>query len=292
MFQWIPPVGAVTSTLVAWEAIIALSFLVVIFIVQVVRNKSGICCFYWRCIKLTGKGVLGVVGDFGVLFAIGLAWVVSQHPEWLADKETWATVNAFGGWIIPIGLLASISIARLILAPFWVYEETRRERDALVRGDLRLSVLHFDYNRSSEKLEAQLMFSNDDALSQRTIIGVNFIYRASSSDSGFEVYHTGTMDAFFIGHIDPIRLPPRAEEIQKYEAPVPRSKFDIIGAQAGLNITFSVPARPTDNANVIAMEIVESNLTNPARNYPHIERLSLDSISMARQLESMLGMAT
>lgn len=257
-----------------------------------VSDKLGICGFYWRCIKFAGKGVLGVIGNFGTLFAIGLAWVVSQHPEWLDNKRILAIVNALGGWIIPIGILASISIWRLILAPFRIYQETCRERDALIPGDLRLSVLHFDYNRDSEKLEAQLMFSNDDALSQRTVIGVNFIYRASSSESGFEVYHTGTMDAIFIGHIDPVMLPPRAEGIRKYEAAVPRSKFDVIGAQAGLNITFSVPARPNDNANVIAMEIVESNLTTPARNYPHIERLSLDSISMARQLESLQRMAT
>jgi hypothetical protein len=152
-------------------------------------------------------------------------------------------------------------------------------------------VLHFDYNRDTGKLEAQLMFSNDDALSQRTVIGVNFIYRARSSDSGFEVYPTGNTDAVFIGHIDPIKLLPRAEEIQKYEASVPKEKFDLVGAQAGLNITFSVPACPTDNANVIAMEIVPSNLVTPARSYPHIERLSLDSISTGRELESLRAAA-
>jgi hypothetical protein len=95
----------------------------------------------------------------------------------------------------------------------------------------------------------------------------------------------------WIGHVDPVELRPRAETVRKYEAPVPRSKFDVIGAQAGLHITFSVPARPNDEANVIAMEIVEFNLSTPARKYPGIQRLSLDSISHARQIESIRSRA-
>jgi hypothetical protein len=85
--------------------------------------------FYWECLKRAGKGVVGIIGDFGTLFAIALALITSIHPKWIDDPRMLALVNAIGGWIVPITLLASISIVRLILAPYWIYTETKTKLD-------------------------------------------------------------------------------------------------------------------------------------------------------------------
>jgi hypothetical protein len=232
------------------------------------------CLDIWSFIQSVTKRWISLGGGSAIGFI--LLWCAAYKQE------------------VPVTAVWWILGSCLAIAAFQDWRDKLREKKALQtkldalaeRGDLRLTILHFDYNGDTEKLEAQLMFSNDDALSQRTVIGVNFIYRASS-DSNFALYHTGTPDAMWIGHVDPVELLPRTEAIRKYEAVVPRAKFDVIGAQAGLHITFSVPVRPTDNATVMAMEIVESNLTTPSRHYPGVERLSLDSISQARQIESI-----
>ena len=85
--------------------------------------------FYWQCVKRAGKGVVGIIGNFGTLFAVVLALITSIHPEWIADPRTLAWVNAIGGWIVPVCLLASISIVRLILAPYWIYKEKADKLD-------------------------------------------------------------------------------------------------------------------------------------------------------------------
>ncbi len=213
--------------------------------------------------------------------------VLQDWKVLLTGSLSIAVVSLYEHLFAPIAarIYWAIVIASLLIAFFRAWQKACRERDALARGDLRITILHFDYNEETGKLESQIMFSNDDVISQRTIIGVNFIYRVNSSESGFEVFATGPSRSFFIGHIDPVPLSPRAEEIRRYEASVPSSKFAIIGAQAGLHITFSVPARPTDNAEVVAMEIIPSQLTLPGRGYPNVERISLDSISQGRQIE-------
>lgn len=87
--------------------------------------------FYGQCFKLAGKGIFGVIGDFGTLFAIILAYEVWRKAEWVNDPKLLATINAWGGWIIPILLFGGISIARLILAPYWLYRKRRDEVNAL-----------------------------------------------------------------------------------------------------------------------------------------------------------------
>ena len=70
-----------------------------------------------------GQGDAGRNRDFGTIFAIGLAFIASVRPEWLSNTHTLGVVNAIGGWMVPIGLLASITVVRLILAPYWLYHE-------------------------------------------------------------------------------------------------------------------------------------------------------------------------
>src|SRR5438552_17865737 len=76
---------------------------------------------------MAGKGVVGIIGEFGTLLAVVLAQITSIHPKWIDDPRMLALVNAIGGWIVPIALLASISIVRLILAPYWIYKEVADE---------------------------------------------------------------------------------------------------------------------------------------------------------------------
>jgi len=92
-------------------------------------------CFYGRCLKTAGKGVLGVIGDCGTILGIGLAIIASVNPPWFQNRATSAEVNAIGGWMVPIVLLASISIVRLILSPYWIFKE-ERDRSQLLQNKL------------------------------------------------------------------------------------------------------------------------------------------------------------
>jgi len=52
----------------------------------------GFLRFYTECLKLAVRGTLGVIGDFGTIFAIGLAFIASVRPGWLSNTHTpWAS---------------------------------------------------------------------------------------------------------------------------------------------------------------------------------------------------------
>jgi hypothetical protein len=151
----------------------------------------------------------------------------------------------------------------------------------------RLSVLSIDYDDQEEEVTANLMFHNDGSV-QCTIISVSFLYRANSFQAGWDFIRTGPRDAAFYGHINPIKLPPRSEEIRRYKANVEPQKFHVRGAEIALHVNFSVPGRPNDAATIIALQIVDSPLTQPARNMPRIDRLLLRDNSEWTQLASLI----
>ena len=92
---------------------------------------GGAAKFYGQWLKLAGKGLLGVIGDCGTVFALMLAYEVWRKAEWVNDPRLLATVNAWGGWIIPILLLGGISITRLILAPCWIWKKQNKRAQEL-----------------------------------------------------------------------------------------------------------------------------------------------------------------
>jgi hypothetical protein len=243
-----------------------------------VKNIAEMWRFYTQCFKLALTGAYGVTALFTTFAGIALAAIVDLKPHWV-NQHVISVLSSLGGWIVPVVLFSSLLVIRLLLAPYWIYQKTCNERDALAHGPLRLTVVHFDYDEEAQELCAQLQFFNEDKVSQRTVIGVSFIYRRSESERGFEMFPTGTTNTHFIGHIDPVKLALQSEEIRPYRAHIDPSKFEIIGAEAGVHITFSVPRLANDTANIIAMKVAPSHLTRPAREFPRIERVSLDAIS-------------
>jgi hypothetical protein len=204
------------------------------------------------------------------------------------------TLTFFQFWLPIWGASLSPMIAKCILgatllgACFLAWLDERNAKNA-VQAKLgpRLSVLHFDYNEGKQELETELMFHNEGSV-QSTIISVSFIYRSDKSHPGYELFSTGPKDAPFIGHIDPIKLAAQSDEIRQYKAHVEPGKFDEVGAEAGLYIHFSVSGRNKDAAILIAMEVVASNLTKPAKNFPAIDRILLDDISESKHLAALI----
>jgi hypothetical protein len=188
----------------------------------------------------------------------------------------------------PLTRLAIMAVVSILILRALHYSNcwirARANTAEAARGDLRLTVLHCDYDDSAGELIARLMFFNADSV-QRTVIGVGFLYRASKAEKGWEFHSTGPYDAPFIGHIDPIKLVPKSEEIRTYRAQANPDRFNKEGAQIGLHVTFSVPGRHTDSAHVIAMEIVPSK---PARHFPKVENVSLDEIGDSKKIAELI----
>ena|SRR6267143_2120432 len=67
-----------------------------------------------------------------------------------------------------------------------------------------------------------------------------------------------------------------------------RSKFTKVGAVAGVLVTYRTLGRNTDEALVQAMEVIESNLTTPGKQYPTIDRFLLDDISRSKELAEII----
>ena len=80
--------------------------------------------FYWKCFKLAGKGVWGVIGDIGTFLALATAAFWHFFPGLLNDPATIAKVNDWGGIYLVLLPLATLSVIRLCLAPYWIYQES------------------------------------------------------------------------------------------------------------------------------------------------------------------------
>jgi hypothetical protein len=155
-----------------------------------------------------------------------------------------------------------------------------------VRGDLHLTVLSFDYDDGY--LVSHLMFHNNDSF-ERTVLGVNFLYRSNKSHKGFEVYNSGPRSAPFIGHIDPVKIAPKGEETRRYAAKLTPERFLVDGAEAGLSITFTAPGYGDDSATIVAMQMEKTgDLSIPSQKFPNIKNLSLDSIAHSREVERLI----
>ena len=151
----------------------------------------------------------------------------------------------------------------------------------------RLSINHFDYNDETQTLEADLNFQNEGA-QEITIISVSFVYREKKSDQGWELYSTGPKNHPFVGHTTNLKIAPHSSVDHECKAHLERSKFTKVGAVAGVLITYRTLGRNTDQALVQAMEVIESNLTTPGKQYPTIDRLLLDDISRSKELAEII----
>jgi hypothetical protein len=78
--------------------------------------------FYWRWLKLAVTGAWGFTSVAGSICAIALAVVVDKGPHWANDTVI-AQLNAIGGWIVPVTMFCSLFVARLLVAPYWLWRE-------------------------------------------------------------------------------------------------------------------------------------------------------------------------
>ena len=152
------------------------------------------------------------------------------------------------------------------------------------RGELYLTILSF--NHEEDSLVAHLTFRNNDSF-DRTVVGVSFIYRASKSDKSWAFFPSGPRNAAFIGHIEPVKISPKSEETRRYAAKIGPDRLKVIGAEAGLLITFTSPDRGDDSALVLALQVVK-----PADvlgwNLLTVKNLSLDSIAESRKVDALV----
>jgi hypothetical protein len=205
----------------------------------------------------------------------------------LLEAATVASVFA-----TPLSIWVKIAFAAIpsggILGLLYWLDKWARQRVEGQRGDLLFTSLNFNYDRGTGQLSARLMFFNDDSV-PRFVISVGFIYRSSKIQQGFEVYPTGTETDLFLGHVDPVRIAPNTSEIKQYSTKLASDKLSAVGAQAGVLITFSWPGRGHTSATVLLLEVTPSNLTLPAFEFPEVSDLSLDSISDAARIASIIA---
>lgn len=182
--------------------------------------------FYWRCFRLAGKGLLGVIGDFCTVFAVALAVETARHAEWTTNPETLAFVNGLGGWKLPIGLLASLSAIRLVLAPYWIYKE---QADKLRFFETRRDPV-FRFVRSRIPNKPQILWKSGPDKPPTAVVTFNLQFKNIGGGIAFE--------GFFIIHYCWVREPATVRSIVS-----PVSVGDTIpGEEFGW--TFSIEQHP------------------------------------------------
>ncbi len=185
-------------------------------------------------------------------------------------------------WRLPLVVVAWLAF--FVLLACWWQAPTKLMEE---RGDLHLTILHFDYDDHSNELVANLMFRNAD-VSERTVLGVTFLFRPNKEHKGWEFYSTGQPSLPFIGHINPLKIPSQSEETRQCSAKFDSKKLQD-GAEVALHITFTAPNRGHDSATVIAMQLVKTaDLCTPTRSFPVIKNFSLDSIAKSKEVETLL----
>jgi hypothetical protein len=86
--------------------------------------------FYWRWLKTAVTGAWGITSVAATISGIVLAVVVSTH--WANDTAI-SQLNVIGNWILPVTIFSSIFVARLLLAPYWLWREMA---DKVARAEL------------------------------------------------------------------------------------------------------------------------------------------------------------
>jgi len=191
-------------------------------------------------------------------------------------------------WSLWMQIPSTLIPAAGILATFYFLDKWARQRVERQRGDLLFTRLNFDYDRDTEQLSARLMFFNDDSIT-RFVISVGFIYRANKTEQSFEVFPSGIETDLFLGHVDPVKILPDNPEIKQYSVKISRDKLSVVGAQAGVLITFSLPGQGYTSATVVLLEVTPSHLTLPGLQFPDVADLSLDSNSDAARIASIIA---
>jgi hypothetical protein len=245
-------------------------------------------------------GITGIVVPFFVILGVMLMQTIPLTQIELSMARFCFVASGFllEGAIVVSAFATQLSIwvklafaavpSAGILGLLYCLDNWARRRVERQRGDLLFTRLNFDYDRDTKQLSARLMFFNDDSIT-RFVISVGFIYRSNRTQQGFEVFSTGTETDLFLGHVDPVRIAPNTPEIRQYSAKVANDKLSVIGAQAGVLITFSLPGRGYTSATVVLLEVMPSNLTLPSFQLPDIADLSLDSISEATRIASIIA---
>jgi hypothetical protein len=213
------------------------------------------------------------------------------------SKAAWAAVMSvcFGviGIVAPIPdawkpTLTILAVLGLVVSGVGWWWAPKKE-DISSRGHLHLTVLSLNYENDAREVVADLMFFNNDSI-ERTVIGVTFLYRKSESEKGYDFYASGPNSAPFVGHINPVKIAPGCTETRHYSAVIDPARLQLIGAEIGLLITFTIPERGDESATVMpAMQVVKTgDLLTPSLQMPFIKNRSLDSIRDSKQIDAIL----
>src|SRR5436305_3488466 len=85
---------------------------------------KDMCRFYWAVVCTAFRHSWKVTG--GTATALGIIWGILAYffPAWRITKMTGLL------WQIPIGLCVFLLVARLVLAPYWLYKDKEFEAQA------------------------------------------------------------------------------------------------------------------------------------------------------------------
>jgi hypothetical protein len=94
------------------------------------ENSAVEANFYGQWLKLAFRGTWGVMGAFTTIAGLVLASIADQKPAW-ASPALIEKLNSLGGWKVPILIFSSVLVARLILAPYWIWKKERKRAQKL-----------------------------------------------------------------------------------------------------------------------------------------------------------------
>jgi hypothetical protein len=89
--------------------------------------------FYWEWTKLAIWGAWGVTGGISTGAGIGTAIFWHFHLGSLNNPEVIAKVNDLGGIYILIIPFSLILMFRLLLAPYWIYDDLRKRNERTIK---------------------------------------------------------------------------------------------------------------------------------------------------------------
>jgi hypothetical protein len=106
--------------------------------------------FVGKCLAQAFQHSWATVGNLSTIASIALPMVLFYLSD---SKPTWAEKVNDLVWQIPLCITAAIVLARLLLSPFWVYQETRREI-----GELKEQIKQAEVIFTKPKLKLDLQF--------------------------------------------------------------------------------------------------------------------------------------
>ena len=92
--------------------------------------------FIKRCLRFSFSHSWSAVDYGSTSSGVAVGFVLWKWGS-LMSQDIQNAVASVGGWMIPVGAAALVTVIRIVLSPFWAWQEMKNERDILkAEGDV------------------------------------------------------------------------------------------------------------------------------------------------------------